>query len=305
MAAAGEARRLRGGWRCMSTLVVLAAGVSACGGSPASGTASRSIVDGTMQVDGFTRAYRVYTPPGVTAAHPGPLLLALHGGNQYGDAMEQLTGFDSLAEADHFIVAYPNGHGQTWNAGNCCGNPNVSSDNEVDFIDALIVHLEAGGLVDRSRVYATGFSAGAAMAYTLACRLANRIAAIAVMSGTMDPDTCHPRMPVAVMEIHGTADPELLYGGGGIGALTGKPLAATPDIVATWASLDSCPDAPATTTNGDVQTTRWTRCSGGTSVMLNTVQSGDHNWYGPQLSGADASLDATQVIWQFVSSFRR
>lgn len=258
-----------------------------------------------MQVDGWTRAYRVYTPPDITPAHPVPLLVALHGGQQYGDGMEQLTGFDSLAEGDHFIVVYPNGHGQTWNAGDCCGYPNVSSANEVDFINALIVRLEAGGLVDRSRVYATGFSAGAAMAYTLACRLSTRIAAVAVMSGTMDPDTCHPQMPVAVMEIHGTADLELLYGGGGIGALTAQPLAATPDIIATWASLDSCPRAPATMTNGDVHTTRWSGCAGGTSVVLNTVESGDHNWYGPQLTGADASLDATSAIWQFVSSFRR
>lgn len=258
-----------------------------------------------MQVDGFTRVYRVYTPPGTSPAHPVPLLIALHGGQQYGDAMEQLTGFDSLAEGEHFMVAYPNGHGQTWNAGNCCGFPNVTAANEVDFIDALITRLESGGRVDRTRVYATGFSAGGAMAYALACNLSSRIAAIGVMSGTMDLNACHPQHPVSVLEIHGTADLELLYGGGGIGVLRGDVLPATPDIVSRWAQLDACPNGPETQASATVQLTTWRTCAAGTRVQLQTVQGGDHNWYSPQLPGADASVDATQTIWQFVRQFRR
>lgn len=283
---------------CVVTLIA-----SACGAAQATGTRTTAVQMGSMQVDGYSRYYRVYTPPSLPAK-PVPLLIALHGGQQYGDAMEQLTGFDSLAEADSFVVVYPNGHGQTWNAGNCCGYPNVSADNEVDFIDALITRLMSVRHIDRSRIYVTGFSAGAAMTHTIGCRLAGRVAAIASVAGTVDTASCHPQAPVSVLEIHGTADLELLYGGGGIGGL-GKPLPAIPDMMAAWASLDGCPSTPATQAGGSVQVTKWAPCSGRTSVVLDTVEGGSHNWYAPQLGGADASLDASQAVWQFLSSMHR
>ena len=284
--------------------VVVAVVIAGCGGVQTSTVATNPRTFGTMTVDGLRREYIEYTPPDLPAK-PVPLLLALHGGQQYGDAMEQMTGFDSLAEGDRFIVAYPNGHGQTWNAGNCCGYPNVSTANEVDFISALIARLSTGGRVDQSRVYVTGFSAGAAMAHTIGCRLANRVVAVASVAGTMDIRSCHPASPVSVLEIHGTADPELLYGGGGIGAIEGEPEPATPDMMAAWALLDGCSPASSTQTSGSVQTSKWTGCNGGTSVLLDTVVGGSHNWYEPSLGGSDGALDTTQVVWQFLSAQHR
>ena len=302
--AAGTSFRRRIQRRCAALPAVIAISVLAACGGGTSGSPQAAIRFGSMQVDGFTRVYRDYVPPGLPDK-PVPLLVALHGGNQYGDAMEQMTGFDSLAEADNFIVAYPNGHGQTWNAGNCCGRPNVSTANEVDFISALITRLSAGGRIDPSRIYVTGFSAGAAMTHTIGCRLANRVAAIASVAGTMDIALCHPASPVSALEIHGTADDELRYGGGGIGALEGEPEPATPDIMAAWASLDGCSPAASTQTSGSVQMSKWTGCAGGTSVLLDTVEGGSHNWYEPSLGGSDGSVDATQVIWQFLSAQHR
>jgi polyhydroxybutyrate depolymerase len=285
---------------CLLPAVALAA---ACGAGGTATPASGPHTTGTITVDGILRDYILYTPPGLRSK-PVPLLLALHGGQQYGDAMEQITGFDSLAEADGFIVAYPNGHGQTWNAGSCCGRPNVTTDNEVDFISALIDRLSAGGRVDRSRVYVTGFSAGAAMAYTIGCRLSNEVAAIAPVAGTMDLDACHPHDPVSVMEIHGTSDIELLYDGGESAGST-KLTPSTPSVVQQWASLDGCTAPQPTEHETGVDVMRWTGCGAGTSVVLDTVELGTHDWYGPQLDGADASIDATKAVWQFVSAQHR
>ena len=293
-------RRRRVVWLMVGVISVV---LAACGGG-ATGSPQAALRFGSMQVDGFTRVYRAYVPPSLPN-RPVPLLVALHGGQQYGDAMEQLTGFDSLAEADQFIVVYPNGHGQTWNAGNCCGFPNVSTTNEVDFISALITRLSANGRIDPKRVYVTGFSAGAAMAHTIGCRLAGRIAAVASVAGTMDIASCRPASPVSVLEIHGTADVELLYGGGGIGAVGGYQEPATPDIMAAWASLDGCSPAATVETSGSVQLSQWTGCAGGSSVLLDTVEGGSHNWYEPSLGGSDGSLDATQAIWQFLSAKHR
>ena len=296
---AHRAFRRRSVWPalCACTLVT-----AACGGG-ASGSPQPAVRLGTMKVDGVPRSYREYVPPGLPNK-PVPLLVALHAGNQYGDGFEQLTGFDSLAEADGFIVAYPNGHGQTWNAGTCCGYPNVSTDDEIDFINALITRLSANGRVDASRVYVTGFSAGAAMAYTVACRLAPRVAAIAVVAGTMDLGTCHPEVAVSILEIHGTADDELPFNGGTVGQ-TGAVSPPTTDIVARWAALDACPKPSASNASGSVVVTEWTGCAGGTTVELEAVQGGDHNWYAPMLGGADAAVDATKAVWQFLARARR
>lgn len=286
-------------WALAAATVVIAA----CGGGATKTPGKDPQTTGTITVDGIVRNYILFTPPDLPSK-PVPLLLALHGGQQYGDAMEQLTGFDSLAAADGFIVVYPNGHGQTWNAGNCCGHPNVTADNEVDFISQLITKLSAGGRIDASRVYVTGFSAGAAMTYTIGCRLSDRVAAIAPVAGTMDLDTCQPTNPVSVMEIHGTTDLELLYDGGvvdGNGAVT----PSTPSILQKWASLDGCTDSQPPEKQGGVDMMRWTGCSAGTSVALTTVEGGSHNWYGPQQDGADAAIDATRAVWQFVHLLHR
>ena len=45
----------------------------------------------------------------------------LHGA--FGDAeqAENSYGWDQLADSAKFVVAYPDGVGQTWNAHGCCG----------------------------------------------------------------------------------------------------------------------------------------------------------------------------------------
>ena len=293
-------RRRRRAWPASLAIVFV---LVACGGGAAS-SPQAALRFGSMQVDGSQRVYREFVPPRLPA-RPVPLLVALHGGQQYGDGFEQLTGFDALAEGDGFIVVYPNGHGQTWNAGTCCGYPNVTTDNEVDFLGALITRLSANGRVDPHRVYVTGFSAGAAMAYTVACRLAPRVAAIAVVAGTMNLESCHPAVPVSILEIHGTADEELPFSGGGIGAIGTAVAPPTADIVAKWAALDSCPGSPPAQARGLVLVTTWTGCAHGTAVELQAVQGGDHNWYAAALGGVDASVDATQAVWQFLAPARR
>lgn len=256
-----------------------------------------------MDVGGVTRTYRLYIPPSVSSSRPVPLLLALHGGEEQAGAMEDRSQFDTYAASNGTIVVYPNGHGPTWNAGSCCGFPNVSTSNEVAFIDALITRVESEHTVDASRVYLTGVSAGAAMSYTLACQLSGRIAAIASLAGTMDLAACHPQRPVSILEIHGTADGEVAYEGGR--TRSGSLAPSSQAIVTTWASLDACPAAATAQTTGPEQVMQWTGCGEGTTVALETVQGGHHVWFAPGLGPVDGSLDASQVIWDFLTKQRR
>ncbi len=90
-------------------------------------------IAGTMQTpDGRVRTFHVYIPSTITPGRsqpPVPLLVALHGGLGSGRQFERTSGFDGLAEANRFIVVYPDGVGvgpdeqnRTWNSGECCGS---------------------------------------------------------------------------------------------------------------------------------------------------------------------------------------
>ena len=65
---------------------------------------------GTIVLAGSTvRSYQLYVPQSLPRRTAVPLLVALHGGLGSGSQFEQNSGFDGLAEANRFIVVYPNG----------------------------------------------------------------------------------------------------------------------------------------------------------------------------------------------------
>jgi polyhydroxybutyrate depolymerase len=124
--------------------------------------------------------------------------------------MVAFTGLNEKADEAGFLAVYPNGTGEkrslTWNGGNCCGYAVENQVDDVGFVRALLDDLEKVVTVDPSRVYATGISNGAIMAYRLASELSDRIAAVAPVAGPMGTATCSPRRPVSVMHFHGTDD---------------------------------------------------------------------------------------------------
>src|SRR5439155_24934416 len=60
--------------------------------------------------------------------------------------------------------------------------------------------------VDRRRVFATGMSNGAFFASLLGCVAADRLAAVAPVSGGLDLRTCVPVRAVPVLVVYGRAD---------------------------------------------------------------------------------------------------
>ena len=93
--------------------------------------ATGKAIDQTLRTpDGCNRTYHLYVSSSLAAAPGGtkvPLLVALHGGTGWGTQFERNSGFDGLAEANLFLVVYPDGvgigpHGtdtRTWNGGDC------------------------------------------------------------------------------------------------------------------------------------------------------------------------------------------
>ena len=78
---------------------------------------------------------------------------------------------------------------------------------DLGFVEMLLDHLEETLCVDRNRVYATGFSNGAMLVYTLGMSLSRRFAAIAPVEGGIHPGfLVQPAVPVSLLDIHGTQD---------------------------------------------------------------------------------------------------
>jgi poly(3-hydroxybutyrate) depolymerase len=88
---------------------------------------------------------------------------------------------------------------------------------DVTFTDDLLKQVEADLCIDTSRVFANGFSFGAAMTYVLACVRPTVFRAVAVYSGspTLTPGCANGiATPVAYYGSHGTNDGTLAFSGG-------------------------------------------------------------------------------------------
>jgi polyhydroxybutyrate depolymerase len=274
--------------------------------APAPGESTRTLLHG-----GRERSYIVHLPPGHDPARPAPVVLVLHGGGGHAGNAQRMTGFDAVADAEGFIVVYPNGTGRlrdrllTWNAGRCCGYAAQQHIDDVGFARALLADLGAVARVDERRVYATGMSNGAIMAYRLACELSDVIAAIGPVAATQDPADCSPTRPVPVLHIHGDDDQHAPFEGGvGAESLAGVAFTSVEQTLAFWVRHNGCDPTPRTAERGNLRHTVYEGCQADAAVELYTVLGGGHAWPGgqPGWPGADiptGELDASRVIWEF------
>ncbi len=216
-------------------------------------------------------------------------------------------------EAVGFIAVYPHGSGPfaarllTWNAVTCCGRAMQQRVDEMAFVRALLDDLQAVANVDRARIYATGISNGGMMAYRVACELADRFAAIAVVAGEMTTlDDCRPARPMPVLVIHGSADRNLPYDGGvGAAALApheARSVAAAVDVLAPARRLRRRRADRAAAAR--VTRLTFASCADGSAVELVTIEGGGHSWPGGDrlarfLDPPSPALDATDEIWRF------
>lgn len=270
-----------------------------------------------LRVDGRTRGYLIDLPPRYATRGPLPLVINFHGGGGSPSGARTQSGFSALGARVGAIVVYPSGSGRfsdqrllTWNTGSCCGYAHAQKIDETAFVRALMDTLEHTYSIDRDRVYAIGLSNGGMMAHLVGCTLADRFAAIAVVSGELSMD-CHPARSVSALVIHGTADENLPYNGGvGRKALDKHDVRPVSFAVDSWKSFDKCAGTATTTTQGVVTHSAWSSCADGTVVELYKIEGGGHSWPGGQrmariLDAPSNALNATQVAWDFFAAHPR
>ena len=285
-----------------------------CGAQRAARVETDSAQQQTLRHGGRERTYVLRLPSGVPRESSGlPLVIVLHGGGGNARNAEAMTGFTAKAEAERFIVVYPEGTSRrapllTWNAGHCCGYAMEQSVDDVGFIRALIDELSAKHRIDRKRVYVTGMSNGAMMAHRVGIELSDKVAAIAPVVGAVFGDEPRPRSPVSAIMINGMLDESVPYRGGPSGgrgrqAWDGTPTKPSLDQARVWAETNKCSSTLRTEDRGTYVVGRH-ECPSPIAVEIYSVKDNGHAWPGGR-SGSrlgdtpSTSLDATDVIWAF------
>jgi polyhydroxybutyrate depolymerase len=146
-----------------------------------------------------------------------------------------------------------------------------------------------------------GFSNGAIMAGRVACDLADRVAAVAVVGGTAGQgfeQSCRPARPVAVLAVAGSNDRTVPYGGGRVadwGARRRGFVAPVDDFFAFWRAQAGCSSTQPVPALPQVAAARGAECRSETAVVRYRVNGGGHEWFRPP------GLDTTNVVWDFVT----
>jgi polyhydroxybutyrate depolymerase len=265
----------------------------------------RSMTDG-----GRPRTYRVYRPNGLGRGGTVPLVLVLHGGLGSGAQAEYAYRWNDLADARGVVVAYPDGVGRTWNAGTCCGPAQRMGVDDVGFLEAVVREIETSERIDPARIFVTGVSNGAMMAYRLACDLPGRFAAIGPVAGTMLCDCAAPA-PTSVLHIHGLDDANVPFAGGvGARAIQPQVRPTVRSVLDVWRRVGGC-GPPRVIDAPPVRTEIWS--GAGVEVTLITIAGAGHQWPGGRpsaprvarvlsLDQPSTALDATTTLWAFFAT---
>jgi polyhydroxybutyrate depolymerase len=226
-----------------------------------------------------------------------PLLLYLHGLGGSGSEALASPDIRALAQRHRMVLVAPDGNldregRRFWNAGGACCNFDGKAVNDVARLEALLFHWTQRPEIDPARVYVVGFSNGGFMAHRLACYMDDRLAAVVSIGGAgrAREEACATVSTIAVLEIHGDADPIVRYGGGHVlDNRAADPHPSAPETFADWAERLGCqaqsrPQTKPKTTTADLDPrlpgaeTRiesYADCPHG-SVELWTVRGGGH-----------------------------
>lgn len=262
-----------------------------------------------MRWDGLERTFTVRVPGRADSTRSMALVILLHGRGGSGGRLMGRSGFVAKADSEGFLLVAPDGTGDPrgWYTG---FSPGGAID-DVGFVGALIDTVSSRYPVDRARVYVAGYSNGGVLTHRIAADLSSRIAAAAVVAGTIGARSAGgsiaridaPRAPVAILVMHGDADDVVPYDTARLPQQIARPVPA-PEGARFWARANECAARQPrrdTLAGGRVLRDTWdTRCRA--PVVFLTLRGGDHGW---PLKRNGSAIDAADVIWEFFAQQHR
>ena len=253
----------------------------------------------TIVHDGMNREYILYVPNSYDGTSSIPLLLNFHGFGGSASQFMQEADMRSLAEADTFILVYPQGScldgSSHWNP--CpTGGDNKSTADDVGFVESMIGEISSQYTIDMERIYAAGYSNGGMMAYGLANYKSDLIAAVASVSGTMLNCTGPTSHPMPVVHLHGTSDGVVSYNGSN----DWNSVQSTLDY---WINFNNTVSTPIVNIDntGAMAIEHYVYDQGDNSVSVEHYKyiGGDHVWFNEPYQGQNAS----NLVWSFMSKY--
>jgi polyhydroxybutyrate depolymerase len=254
--------------------------LAACGRDPAE----------RPRMFGGDRPVELQLPAELDEGAAYPLVVVLHGYSVSGFIQQAYLGLRQLPDTGRAFLIAPTGYADSrgrpyWNADEACCDYDGAAPDDVGFLAALIDDVADAWPIDRAAVFAIGHGNGGNMAYRLACDRADAVTGIVVVAGGagIDPAACAPARPVSVLHMHGTADTEFAYAGGGpFQRAPGAPGAV--ESVTRWAGHDGCDAArapdPAIDLDAAVPGAETRRehfgCAPPTAVELWTMEGSEH-----------------------------
>ena len=248
----------------------------------------------SLTVNEIKREFLKHIPDSYSGNDSVPLLIGLHWLGSNGSQFETLSQFSVLADIHNYIVVYPNGIGNSWNAGGCC-NPAVDQNiDDVQFISELIDTLIASYKIDTNRIYIFGFSNGSIMAYRIANELSEKISAIGCVSGQSFQDEISPTNPVPIIHFHALDDNAVNFDGGNLDTYHYKSVKEVLDI---WKGINHCTnDSIVIRDEDNIKGYLWSSEGNENNIVLYTSKYGGHSWT------MNARLGISKLIWEFFES---
>ena len=239
-----------------------------------------------VMVDGVARSYWLTVPTGYDKATPAPLLIELHGLGLDGQAMmdPMFSSWGAVTERESIVHVRPDGIDAAWNVGPCCTRERTVDD--LGFVRAIVERVTSQGCIDRTRVYASGYSMGGGMSHYLGCHASDLFAAVAPAAFDLleeNKDACKPARPITVISFRGTEDsivfarphestpPTLLISGYELPPIHFLGPEGTFEF---WAQSNGCSGTPNTDADG---CRTYESCSEGVEVTLCLEQGGGHD----------------------------
>jgi len=265
-----------------------------------------------LSVAGVPRDYLFAAPE---SAGPWPVVVMLHGTGGTAAWCDSEVRLLEPALAAGFAVAYPDGlavdptrepkfltNPARWNDGGTKpGQPLHTDADDVTFLAAVVEDLVRRGC-DPKRVYVTGFSNGAGMAFRFAAERSDLVAAVAPVAGYCWTDA-KPARAVPTLMVCGDADPLIPWVGGRVRLPWGGLTAPRPGVPATWAKwsvANGCAARPMLV-DGFIDL-----YPGPVPMVGLRVKGLGHHWpggagqLGPRLGGPSATpIDATRQVLGF------
>lgn len=165
----------------------------------AKGLADCDEADGCTLENG--RSYQAQTPDQWNGQDKLPLLIHFHGWGRTGKNVLNNQKIAGAAKETGVLLLAPNGAGKSWSFWN-------APSRDVPFVEAMIEDAAKRFPIDRARIYVSGFSYGAAMAWRLACERGADYAGFLTIAGTLwnleELEDC--ASPITLRHVHGLQD---------------------------------------------------------------------------------------------------